>query len=605
MEKRTLLFICTVIALGGFLNSSSANNPRIALLERLASPEMEGRGVGTAGLGKACDLLVDRFKASGLKPAFVPKEGPASYLQEFRVFVGNELGSGNAFFGKGAPDFIPLAFSRSGELAASSLVFAGFGISLRGENGAPSAYDDYAGLDVHGKIVLVLTGDPGTGNRDSLFRNPAFYTYSTPMYKVQNAQLHGAAGIVLVRDPLSLSGPEPSLRFQPRQGGGATSEILAGQISISFADILLGASGKLRSLQEKIAKEQKPSSLVLEGQGSFKVALTRQLGAVQNVAAVIPGNEPLLAKEYIVIGAHYDHLGYGGDNSLDPDGLGKIHFGADDNASGVQAVVDIAERIHLFGARRPVLVVLFSAEEVGLLGSAEFVNHLPIPESASVVAMINLDMVGRLQQNRLSVMGLKSAKEFSDLVDRANMDAGFVLAKGDSGFGSSDHASFLRAKIPSVFFTTGAHGDYHRPSDIAEKIEAAGLERVEEIAYSLWREIDERAEAPTYDPSRETPDQPPRDGRGYGAYFGSIPDFEQGELAGVLLQGVRPDSPAAKAGLQTGDILTGLGEINVRNLQDLVFALRYYRPNEEVLVRWQRQGKEMSAEAVLQERSGH
>lgn len=600
---RTLLV--SLLALGFSLSCAGTRGPaqnrptNEDLLSVLASPEFEGRGVGTKGLEKARDLLVAELENAGIAPAFSERGGKKSYTQSFRVFIGNELSGENSFAGSDKASFVPLAFSKSGAVRGARAVFAGFGITVR--QGGKVGYDDYAGLDVKGKIVVVLTGDPGTGNKNSPFRNPAYYHYSSPMYKVQNAELHGAAGIVLVRDPLSLAGKEePALRFQSRQGGGSTSNLLAGQISIRFAEQILKRN--LQEVQERIAKTQKPASFALSGNYDMSVALNRQLGSVENVAGFLPGRNAARAKEILVIGAHYDHLGFGGDSSMDPEGTGKVHAGADDNASGVVMALNLAKRLKEEKPQRSVLVVFFSAEEVGLLGSKHFTESLPLPEGAKIAAMVNLDMVGRLDKNKLSVLAVRSAKEFDGIVEGVNRRFGFDLVKGDSGFGSSDHASFLQSKIPSLFFTTGAHVDYHRPSDTADKIEREGMRKIENFVGAVLQRLDRMPSPPTYDPKSEDTLEPPRGGRGYGVYFGSIPEFNQGEAQGVLLQGVRPNSPAAEAGLQAGDLLIALGEIQIKNLHDLVFALRFYRPNEEVDVAWLRDGKRGSGKAVLRNR---
>lgn len=599
MQKIIILSLLLISCATGAKREVASASYNFEVLKELSSDAYEGRGVGTQGLNRARDLLQREMQALGLEPAVEGKTG-RSYLQPFRVFIGNELGAKNSFAGKAGADFMPLAFSKSGLVKNAGLVFVGFGISLR--QGDKIVYDDYAGLDVKGKVVIALLGDPGTGNPKSPFRDPANYHYSSPMYKVQNAELHGAAGIVLVRDPLSLdNGKEPRLWFQSRQGGGATSSILAGQASIHFAQKVLGKN--LTEVQKKIAKSQKPASFQLSRKATMQVDLIRHLGEVQNVVGFFPGKNPALAKEYIVVGAHYDHLGFGGDSSMDPSGIGKIHHGADDNASGVQAVLHLAEMIKLVGNERPILFTLFSAEEVGLLGSKQFVETLPLPEGARVAAMINLDMVGRLKDRKLTVLALRSAKEFNGIVDKVNEDFRFTLSKGDSGFGSSDHASFLLMKIPSIFFTTGAHADYHRPTDTFEKINQEGQLEVEKFVLEVWRDIDSASKAPEYDPSSEDGNQPPRPGHGYGAYFGSIPDFAEGNaVEGVLLQGVKPGSPAEKVGLQAKDILTGMGEIKVKNLYDFVFALRFYRPNETIKVTWVRDGKKMEGMATLKSR---
>ena len=571
----------------------------------LSSLEFEGRGVGTKGLEKARDLLVSEYKRIGIVPAFKVKDRASdallpSYTQELRVFVGNELAPGNSFADAPSAEFIPLAFSKSGQLKQVEVVFVGFGISVR--QAGDFIYDDYDGQNVKGKIVIAFQGDPGTGNRDSKFRNPAYYHYSSPLYKVQNAELHEAAGIILVRDPLSLAGnAEPPLQFQSRQGGGSSFSLLVGQSSLKYMETFLGKS--LKDIQDKIAKNQKPFSFSAERKADLRVNLIRNLGNVENVAAFIPGTDPNYEKQVIVIGAHYDHLGYGGDSSMDHDAVGKVHPGADDNASGVQAVLHIAEKLKNEKTNRhPILLVLFTAEEIGLLGSKYFTENLPLPPEAKISAMINLDMVGRLDKNKLSVLALRSAKEFDSLIGDVNKKFNFEILKGDSGFGSSDHANFLQMKIPTLFFTTGAHEDYHRPSDTFDKINQAGMEKVEGFVLATLHSIDALPNGPTYDPSSEDTLEPPRQGRGYGVYFGSIPEFKQSEIEGVLLQGVRAGSPAEKVGLKSGDILTGLGEIKIKNLYDLVFALRFYRPNEEVDVNWIRGKEKMSGKTILKSR---
>ena len=603
MKKLIPLFLLSLVSFPNNDSSSAlAENPAYegSELLQLASPEFEGRGVGTQGLDKARDLLKAKLKEANIAPAFTDRGGNPSYGQALRVFIGNDLGKENFFTGAEKDQFLPLAFSRSGSLENLPLVFVGFGITARQEG--QSLYDDYEGLDVKGKIVLAFTGDPGTGNKDSIFRNPALYHYSTLMYKAQNAELHGAAGIVFVRDPLSLDGAEPPLKFQDRQGGGATLETLAGQVSLAFAEKILGKN--LKEIQSNIAQNQKPQSFETALKVGMKVDLNRHLGQVENVAGFVPGTDPALANEYIMIGAHYDHLGFGGDFALDPSRNGEVHPGADDNASGTQMVLNLARAVKAEGKnRRPVVFVFFTAEEIGLLGSRSFVENMPLPEGAKAVALINMDMVGRLRENRLSALALRSGKEFAGIVDKVNQSISFDLVKGDTGFGSSDHASFLNVKIPCLFFTTGSHTDYHRVSDTADRINFPGMQKIQSFILEVWRAIDQAPTPPTYDPASEDAKEPPRAGKGYGVYFGSIPDVGgDPTLGGVLLQGTRPGSPAEKAGLQKGDILTGIGEIKIRNLQDFVFALRFYRPNEVVLVQWQRAGVGMQGSTTLRKR---
>ncbi len=572
----------------------------VTLIDELSSPEYEGRGMGTQGLEKARNRLVQEVERLKLQP---PNE---SYTQEFQAFAGSvmvppseENPKPTNYFSSITAEsagFMPQSYSLSRNLGSRELVFVGYGITFLGE------YDDY-GVDVKDKIVIAMTGDPGIGNKDSLFRNPEHFFYSTALYKVQNAAQHGAVGIVLVQNPIELGGEEePAFIFHSRGGSGAVFDIVSGRLSLDHANKLLETK-KLEALQETINTTQKPQSFSLGKKATMGVRLIHQVGTVANVVALIPGTNPKLQTEYIVLGAHYDHLGYGEESSLEKDGKGKIHFGADDNASGVQMVINLAKKIANDKLQRPHLIALFSAEEVGLLGSQAFVNNPPVVEGGKVIAMFNFDMVGRMRENKLIVFGETSAHEFPEMGKKIRHS--LTLSSNKNIWGSSDHASFLRAKIPALFFTTGPHDDYHRSTDTAEKINYEGMKKIEAFAYQYIKQVDAAQSPPTYNEEENFIDPAPqRGGRGYGAYFGSIPDFHTRGDDGVLLQGVKRDSPAEKAGLQKNDILVGIGEIKIRNLHEFVFALRFYRPNEKITVHWTRDGKAMSSETVLGTRSG-
>lgn len=564
----------------------------IRVLREISSPFYKGRGVGE-GLDLARDYLLKEMKNIGLEGSF--PEG--KYLQEFPVFKRNIMGKNN-FLGDSRleEDFIPLSFSISGKMEETPLVFAGFGISFDG------VYDDYAGIDVKGKIVIVLTGDPAIGSSESIFRDPAYYHYSQSIYKVQNALNHSASGIILVRNPLSFIGDEEApLHFSERSGGGAVFDILAGMSTNAYINRFLKEESLL-DIQKKIALTQKPRSFFLHELLPMGIELERELGNIQNIVGLLPGTDPNLKEEYIVVGAHYDHLGLGGESSREPGGgIGKVHHGADDNASGVDAILHIAKNIQGKN-RRPVLFCLFTGEELGLLGSRHFVENLPLEEGSKIVAMLNLDMVGRMKSNRLIIMAQDSAHEFGELIGKSRKDIDIDLIKGPNNVASSDHAPFLRNRIPAVFFHTGVHSEYHRPSDTQDKIEVEGLKKVVSFSLNFLKELDSLEQGPTYNKDLEDEITPPRTGRGYGSYFGSIPSFEQSGVEGVLLDGVKVDSPAAKVGLQKGDILTALGEIKIANLHNFVFALRFYRPKEEVLVDWIRDGVSMEGKVVLESR---
>lgn len=323
--------------------------------------------------------------------------------------------------------------------------------------------------------------------------------------------------------------------------------------------------------------------------------------AAKNVAGVLPGSDPALAGQYVVLGAHYDHLGLGGRGSLDPDSLGVPHNGADDNASGVTALLEAARRLSLARPARSVLFLAFSGEEHGLLGSAAWVRAPAVPND-SVVAMLNFDMVGRLRDDRLVVYGVETAREWRPLLDSLNAQAGFTLAAQGDGYGPSDHTSFTLARRPVLHFFTGTHEDYHRTTDDWERINAEGIGRIAALAAGVTRAIGGPAATLTF------VDLPPpapaaNRGGGYGAYLGTIPDMTDNP-GGVRISGTRAGSPAAQAGLRAGDILVRIGEHQVPDLQGMTDALRAHRPGDAVEVVVLRDGAPVTLRVTLGSRGG-
>jgi aminopeptidase YwaD len=574
----------------------------------LASPQMEGRASGSPGAARAAELIANEFRKAGLVPG---GEG-GGYLQPFDLIANVRAGKTTRLSVTipGAPpresridfigaDFNPFSFSEDGEMEAE-LVFVGYGIT------APElGYDDYAGIDVKGKAVLALTHEPRERDQQGPFSAAGAFHYATNRYKAVNAREHGAAAIFLMYDPNN-HGEERESVYSLTGASSPGSGIVAISLKRRVAEALLRRTGFTPSrLQQEIDERLAPKSfLVPEAKIKAKVALIRERGTTANVIGILPGRDPVLKEEAVVIGAHYDHLGLGGENSLAPDAFNIVHLGADDNASGIAALMALARAfVAAGGARRTLIFVAFSGKEVGLLGSYHYVKHPPVPIERTV-AMINLDSVGRLRDQRLYVQGVGSGEGLGKIVKQASRGLGLELTLRDDGLRPSDHTAFYAEERPVLHFFTGPHLDYHRPSDTVDKINAEGLRVVTTVAYRTAAAIADRPAPIAY---LRTRGSPPSEGGGeraggYGPYFGSIPDLSESKVPGVLLGGVRPGSPAEQAGLKAGDIIVNFAGVTVKNLEDLTFALKTKRPGDLVEVIFLRAGKTQQAQATLQQR---
>jgi hypothetical protein len=556
----------------------------------LAAPETEGRASGTPGAERAARHVADVMQRLGLKPG-----GDAGgWRQSFTVPTGIRLGEGNTLDVRGpAPralalgrEFVPLAVSADGRQEAD-LVFAGHGIT------APDlGWDDYAGLDVRGRMVLVLEREPRRADPASPFRRPDAYHYTERTHKILNARERGAAGVLVVA-------AAPGDALPALAGLSQPWSILAAAVSREAADVLLVPAGvTVAGAAAAIEGAGAPRSFVVPGaRVALGVSLVRERGLTDNVIGILPGRDPRLRDEAVVIGAHYDHLGRGGEGSLAPDAAGAIHPGADDNASGVAALLGLARAFaEAGGAPRTLVFVAFAGEEMGLLGSAHYVRRPPHPLDRTAL-MLNLDMVGRLRQRTLYVGGTDSGTGLRELVSA--QAGGLTLRLRGDGFGRSDHTSFYAAGRPVLFLFTGAHADYHRPGDTWDRIDAPGLAAVTAFAA---RVVDAVAGAPTA-PAYVRMAAAPGGGRGaYGPYFGVVPEFGESPTPGVRVGGVRPGSPAEKAGVQAGDLIVAFAGLTVRTLEDFTFALRGRRPGDRVEVAVERGGATQRLEATLEER---
>jgi len=323
--------------------------------------------------------------------------------------------------------------------------------------------------------------------------------------------------------------------------------------------------------------------------------------STRNVIAVIPGASAILRGEVVIVGAHYDHLGMGGFGALDPDSTGRIHNGADDNASGTAALLEIGRALAARKPARTIVLVAFSAEELGTLGSSYFVQHATPQPIDSLYAMVNLDMVGRLRNGRLSALGAATAREFPALLDSLNTPARFDLRASGDGWGPSDHAVFFATRRPVLHFFTDLHDDYHRSSDDWEKLNVSGIAEIARFVADLaWSLANRPAPLTFVDAPRP---QATTGGSGYGAYLGTIPDMTGGGVSdGVRITGVRAGSPAEQAGLKGGDVITAIGDKRIANLYDMTDALRGRRPGDTVVVVMRRDGAEHRATAILGKR---
>jgi len=609
---RVILLCAILLALGGCagqaLPTPAATSAEAALdaawlldqVKALTAPEMAGRAAGTPGADRAAQHIAQVFREAGLRPG-----GEDGYFQWFEVTTGVRLGQpthlrvrrGDLSLDYAVGEsFVPFRFSESGRVQGE-VVFAGYGITAPDLN-----YDDYANLDVTGKIVLVLTHEPRERDETSPFRRPEAFHYTELRHKVINARERGARAIILVTDELNHKDEPETLT--PLRGSSASQwGIVAVHASRRVAGALLTGSGTtLAKLQQEIDARLEPRSRPLPGGTvELEVALARERGRTANVVGILPGRDPRLRDEAIIIGGHYDHLGTGMEFSLAPHRVGEIHPGADDNASGTAAVMALARAFaRVGGARRTLVFAAFTAEELGLLGSTHYVRSPSIPLDRTM-AMLNLDSVGRMQENRVNVMGVDSARELRALVSEVAAELGLELRLTGDAFGPSDHTAFYTQDRPVLFFFTGTHEDYHRPTDTWEKINAEGLRRVALAAYRVASRLANQETGLLFVKPEAGPAQG-RGGGGYGPYFGSIPDFSDSPVPGVRLGGVRPGSPAEKAGLKGGDIIVKFAGVAVRNLDDLTFALRTKRAGDMVEVIYLRDGAEHAVRTTLEQR---
>jgi aminopeptidase YwaD len=551
-------------------------------IKYLTSDSLKGRLTGSTGDSLAAEYIKGELASYG----FTPLTGDG--LQRFKVTKRVVAGKDNALIINGInympeKDFMPLAFSSNSSLEAE-VVFAGYGFNINGDS---LKWNDYKDIDVKGKWVLILRADPETENN----RSP-FIPFSGDRDKALIAKDMEAAGVLLVSGPVS----DPQDTFEPLNTEGYSVGIPVFRIKKEVADAILSNSkNTVASLEKKLNETRKPfvvpTKIIVKG----KAEILREMANTRNVMMVLPGEDEKLKNEFIIMGGHFDHLGMGGPGSSSRavDTIG-VHHGADDNASGIAMMLELAEKFaRTKGShRRSIICVAFTGEEEGLLGSKHFVDD-PGIDLSKVNAMINLDMVGRLNEtNNLQVSGVGTATGLRESIYSKSDTSIIKLILSDEGYGPSDHSSFYGKNIPVLFYSTGAHLDYHTPGDTYDKINYDGMVKISGLIFSMARELassETRLQFKESGPKVETG----RISRRKGVTLGIMPDF-----AGVVKNGLRadfitPGKPAALGGMKKGDIITAINAKPVNNIQDYMFRMGQLKHGQTISVEVLRDDKKI------------
>jgi aminopeptidase YwaD len=639
-KRRQLLSLVWVIALVASAlaqqpTSNTASPDRLRqIIIYLASDALEGRRTGTPGANDASRYIAGEFKRYGLlsgKPAIRAArertEPIDRYLQPFSYVAEVELGRNNLFYvnpGRAddiaqfrvGEDWMPLGFSSSGDVKSTKVVFAGYGISS-----AELKYDDYSVSNVKDLIAIVFAGTPDGDNPHGQFVNAGQIRF-----KAAAARAAGARALLIIANEEKLKDDRLSrLSYDNAGEAGLPVVVISRELAAKLlSDRDLARYEKFADARlavpfpgpDGVSTQINPAQLVRLPHSGLKldlsVNLVRRQSPSFNVVGILPGSDPKLKDEAIVIGAHYDHLGRGGEGSLAPR-EGEIHHGADDNASGVAGLIELARMLSTQNPkpRRTIVFIAFSGEEEGLIGSSYYVNHPNVP-LANTVAMINMDMIGRLKDRSLIVGGVGTAQEWRAMIDKTNLlpisivvgnlknssspevvrailsvsgepvaatnpKQQFALTLNEDGFGPSDHSSFYAKQIPVLFFWTGTHEDYHKPSDTAAKINYEGEARIVSFVANVIRDLDKNDTRPTYTVAKSE-----LQGRstGFRVYLGTIPNYADSN-DGLKLDGVRDESPAAKAGLKAGDKIVKMAGREVKNVYDYTYALGEMKAGQE------------------------
>ncbi len=567
----------------------------------LASDELEGRGVGSPGIELAADYIAGQFASVGLVPA-----GDArTYFQTFSMTLRRTLTDESrlAFTGdkierRLGTDFIPFSFS-SDESFSGGVTFCGYGIV-----NPDKSYDDFKDIDLTGKVAIMLDGEPPTwsGGGDRPTRHAMHQS------KVYNAKDRGAVAVLMVNQKPAEGEPDRLTEFVAE--GADAYGIPAFHITRSFADDRLAAArvGLLDDLQQKLDAGGYASADLAHAQLSGQAGFKKTSAPTRNVLGIRRGTGPL-AEEFVLIGGHYDHLGVRKPmmrkfkaGKLLPDDAGpQIHNGADDNASGISGLIEIAR---MFAAapppRRSILFIAFTAEESGLHGSKYYIEHPAVPLERTA-AMLNMDMIGRLKtgDDQVQVFGVQCGKGFLEILEPAGRAARLTVAPAVDEGGRSDHAPFIRKQIPALHFFSGNHADYHQPSDDSHKINARGGARIAKLVYGTAKELAERDARPEFQVVKSEKKDQPAATTTFRVVMGLTPNYADDGTPGMGVDAVSSEGPAELAGVKAGDRIVRIGGKSIANVYDYMAATRNNKAGDIVEVVVLREGREQSLKVTL------
>jgi hypothetical protein len=582
-----------------------------AHVETLASDRMEGLLTGSPGERRAAAYLAGVFESLGLEPA----GDDDGYLQGFDFTAAVSLGGGNRLQIEGLDrtltverDWRPLGFSASGEVEASEVVFAGYGIVAPAQKDH-AAYNSYGDLDVRGKWVLVLRYLPEGISQEW---RQHLHRYAELNYKAATARARGALGLIVA------SGPGAVVKDQlvplSYEAAAAGSRLAGISVTDQIAEAMLAAGGqRLGALQETLDAGEVLEGFALPGvRAAAAVDLIQQTARGHNVLARLPAGADG-AGPAVIVGAHIDHLGRGleGKSLARPDEEGEIHYGADDNASGVAALLEIAQYLaHLkaegkLALKRDVIFAAWSGEELGMLGSTHFTGRLASGGEAEdlgakVAAYLNMDMVGRLEGEELILQGVGSSTVWPREIERRNVAVGLDIVAGDSPFMATDATAFYLKGVPVLNAFTGAHGEYSTPRDRPDTLDYAGMQKVTRLIAMIARSLAVSEAAPDFVRLEATGDSPRR--RTSRVYLGTIPDYAQTDVQGARISGVAKDGPAEAAGLRSGDLVVGMAGRKIETIYDYSHALDSLKVGQPVAMIVLRNGERLDLTLIPESR---